>query len=693
MIERYQWVILGLGTLAAIWLDVRLIRCLRNHQDRIKPVKIRGWNSYLLGAVFYSIRYINPQNVLPKVKNILGFLLGFHPIQWIKRITLVSPATRTLIITKILPVVLMIGWGSWMGRGYLNFDPNAIINGGDFPHQIYNHYAWQTLTKCGTCVFWNGVMDGGQPTFAEVQGAALHPLVIVTTLIWGAVNGAKVIMIVSLITVGLAQYWLARVMKLSTPAASWAGIMAITGGHLADRMGGGWVNMILTMAWASLVLPPLIDLLHNRNKRASVWIGVFLALSLLSGQGYIQVAIIFGLGPAVLIYWLFQRKNLPEMGFELLFVAGLTVLLTAVLWVPLLRLLPYVSKDGDPYLASLLALDITPLKLLLRDEKSLFIGWIPVLLAFSTLHFVPKDQKPLMWFLWLAAALIFLVSSADFLRFVHNYFEQVGVLRFAFHMNLLAVPFIIALAAWGLDYLLKIPISLSFIHQAAGSFNLRIVWILFPLVVLLSIPPVYKFSRWRYDTHKVERPEMVMQWFKTDSTEIIRVPMPDYDWTPLVIERGYKSTGVFRSWWWKNRQQPTPYLEATTEQVDAFEMQYENLYLIRRENARYAAVRTNDGGYFPCQAQAVGGHIDITCTNDRPGRLVVMENNFPGWMTWIDGQRSPLINGDWLSTDAPAGHHTYAFRYRPWDVWVGMALSLLGVVTALLAWRKVQNAP
>jgi hypothetical protein len=699
MLDWFQPVTWVFIILAAVWLDFRLMRYLKANKDRLAPVVIFGRRIPVLSAVY--IIGIGIQSWIKQLGtnsrnwfNHLSFsvvtdsLRSFHPVQ-IRRVkAVINEKAHANILTKILPIVIICAWAIWVGRGYLNFDPTAFINGGDYPHQIYNHYAWHNLTKCGSCVFWNGFMDGGQPTFAEVQGAALHPLVIVTTLLWGAVNGSKVIMIVSLITIGLAQWWLARVMGLGVPAAAWAGIMAITGGHLADRMGIGLVNIVLTMACATLMLPPLIDLLHHKNKRASLWIGVFLGLTILSGQAYLQVAIVMGLAPAVLIYWLSQRNHFPELRVQLMFSICLALLISAVLWVPLLRFLPYVSKDGDPYLASVLALNINPLKLILQDEKSLFIGWVPVLLAFSTLHFVPKNQKRLMWFLFLAAALIFIISSADFLRFVHKYFEQVGYLRFAFHMSLLAVPFIIALAAWGLDYLLKVPISISILNQSGGSITFYAIWILLPLVMLLTIPPVYKFSRWRYDVHKVERPELVMQWFKTDSTEIIRVPMPDYDWTPLAIERGFKSTGVFRSWFWKDREEPTPYLEATWEPVNEYEWQYENLYLIRRGDARYASISTPDGGFFPCQAKAVGGHIDVSCTSNVAGTLTVQENYYSGWTVKVDGVSAPLYKSDWLKVAAPPGTHLYTFRYRPWDVWVGMAISLIGIVVAVFAWKK-----
>jgi hypothetical protein len=43
---------------------------------------------------------------------------------------------------------------------------------------------------------------------------------------------------------------------------------------------------------------------------------------------------------------------------------------------------------------------------------------------------------------------------------------------------------------------------------------------------------------------------------------------------------------------------------------------------------------------------------------------------------------------DWLATFAPAGQHTFTFRYRPWDVPLGALLTLVGFAAALLAWQR-----
>jgi hypothetical protein len=80
---------------------------------------------------------------------------------------------------------------------------------------------------------------------------------------------------------------------------------------------------------------------------------------------------------------------------------------------------------------------------------------------------------------------------------------------------------------------------------------------------------------------------------------------------------------------------------------------------------------------------AIGGNIDVYCNNDTPGVLKVMENKLNGWTAKRDGLSTKLGEGQWLSTNAPAGAHHYAFRYRPWDVVAGFLLSAAGFCLAI----------
>jgi uncharacterized membrane protein YfhO len=101
----------------------------------------------------------------------------------------------------------------------------------------------------------------------------------------------------------------------------------------------------------------------------------------------------------------------------------------------------------------------------------------------------------------------------------------------------------------------------------------------------------------------------------------------------------------------------------------------------------YAYVDTGDHS-TPCRANAIGGNIDVDCQNDRAGILIVKENNWSGWYASRDGKPLALADAQWLSVSAPAGQHHYEFRYRPWDVPLGLLLSLAGIGLAITLWMR-----
>jgi hypothetical protein len=76
-----------------------------------------------------------------------------------------------------------------------------------------------------------------------------------------------------------------------------------------------------------------------------------------------------------------------------------------------------------------------------------------------------------------------------------------------------------------------------------------------------------------------------------------------------------------------------------------------------------------------------------------PGQLVLSEINYPGWQVRLDGQPAPLATaqGALRAVQLPVGMHTATFEFRPLSVYVGAALSLLGLAAlALLIWAQLR---
>ena len=80
-------------------------------------------------------------------------------------------------------------------------------------------------------------MNGGMPAFGELFGAVLHPLVIATTLIWGVINGTKVLLFLSLLMSGFAIWWFAKELGVSRFSRIWI-VLIWRGGWTYHRQTG-----------------------------------------------------------------------------------------------------------------------------------------------------------------------------------------------------------------------------------------------------------------------------------------------------------------------------------------------------------------------------------------------------------------------------------------------------------------------
>jgi hypothetical protein len=95
------------------------------------------------------------------------------------------------------------------------------------------------------------------------------------------------------------------------------------------------------------------------------------------------------------------------------------------------------------------------------------------------------------------------------------------------------------------------------------------------------------------------------------------------------------------------------------------------------------------GAAEPGTARVVSHSSDTLAVSARlpsPGVLVVLEAFDEGWSAEVDGRPAEVLRGNGLfrAVRLEKGEHQVRFRYRPWPVRAGGALSLLGAVAAVL---------
>ncbi len=597
----------------------------------------------------------------------------------------------------ILEFLLIIVWACFVGRDYLNFQTTYYVGGGEVEMSSQSHYFWNNLLRCGTCVFWNGSINGGNPAFVELHGAPLHPLVALPTLLFGGINGSKLTMIGILIMAGMASWWLGLVIRLGRFSRLWCAALAVAGGHLAGKFANGGMSIVISIAAVSLVLPPLVDLFWNRNRKAVIWLAVTMSFAWLAGHSYTQIVLFLTWIPAALV--LFFREKIAGRPFYLrvLQAIGISILLAGLLFVPLAHFYPNFAKYTDQELSIYQSLGYIPFNLVIRDLVFLnsdalakapflyvnanYIGWIPILLAVSGLFLQKKEERKLQGFFWLSIGLVLLVCSHEFAQLMLAISPVFSMLRYLPISTSLVIPPLIGLAGLALDRLTKVEwINVNFSRGENSTHRISIFNAALLFIAVLSVASAYQFSKQFYYTLEQKPQNSELDWLKVDSAEWVG-PLGS-NWIPPLLERGQKLI-TFRPWDWKGRDLPLTYLATihnpqNIPQPNVFQRIGE-VDIVRDPGAEYAFIQTGDI-QVPCKATSVGGNIDVSCNSPDSGTLIVKENSWDGWTVHMDGKRAVLEDSKWLQTAGLEGNHTYSFRYQPWDVWVGFALALVGIV-------------
>jgi hypothetical protein len=268
-------------------------------------------------------------------------------------------------------------------------------------------------------------------------------------------------------------------------------------------------------------------------------------------------------------------------------------------------------------------------------------------------------------------------------------------------MASLSIPLILALAAMGVDALLERKSSWLALTRIADDkqknyFRFKLTWVVF-LFMLIGLRSALIFStEWMRveDADPNKSLDQVVAQFKTQSTQWVQPPIGELFWLLPAMNANLKIADYFRPWFWADRERPKALLTGFRQQPLPEEGEligtYDGLYFTRSPENEYAAIRTTTET-IPCVAKSRGGNIDVDCISEKPGILIVRENSWAGWSAKIDGESSPLLLSSWLAVTTPEGEHHIEFRYRPWDVPVGLLLTIIGIVISVWLWIKNPN--
>lgn len=614
-------------------------------------------------------------------------------------------------------VVFLVLWALSFASPYLDFDSKLYPGGVDYQLQIHFNHVWTRAIECGLCAMWNGNTGGGNPAFADIFPATLHPLTILSTLIWGVRNGSKVELFGIFLMAGLAQWWLARVLGLGRVARLWTAAMAVVAGNIVGRMDMGWINVALSTAACALVLPAVIQVSLQASRRAAILLGLVLSMAVLAGQGYMQLGLLLTLPAAlVLLPWGKQEFKLVLSRYAL--AAGLALLVSAPLLLPFATAYPQFGKAEDVDFRGAIHFLFMPLGFVLHDPAFFrsqelgmqgyaalyvnYVGWLPVLFSLIALRVARTGKQfRILLYLVLTLGLAFLGSSLEPRAWVSQYFPGSWLEMLAQRVRSapviagLAVPPLLGLAGLGFDAFWSklsghIRVGLELGAQST-NFRLNPQWLLVvPLV--WSVMDVRAAGQEWIQT-QVQRPETypVLQALKSPDTQWVYPPTQNFYLEPA-IGMGLKIPWIGLAEYWKDRSLPpalyiADFQKTPPDTKKIGKVQGVGIFQAGVENS-YALVTTESGDLTPCAAQARAGDIDVHCNLEQGGVLSVKENSWAGWGAQLDGQSVGLNSDRWLNVNVPPGDHVLQFRYRPWDFPLGVFLFVTGICLAIYAWGK-----
>ena len=210
--------------------------------------------------------------------------------------------------------------------------------------------------------------------------------------------------------------------------------------------------------------------------------------------------------------------------------------------------------------------------------------------------------------------------------------------------------------------------------------------------LIFSLSKGYQFTKHWVGIHKQSSEIIeVLEELKTDTFQWVQPPYGEHFYVEPAIRMGLKLSPGTMTFQWKDRAFPKAQLEAShsgqPDGTGGIKAIINTIVIYVQPDTEYAFVM-DESQKIPCEASGNGGNINVVCNSTFNGRLVVQENYEPGWKGWMDGKPMALFGDPWISTDVPKGYHTFEFRYRPWDVPLGLLLTVVGLILSVAIWRS-----
>ena len=634
----------------------------------------------------------------------------------------------------------------------LNANQNALQQTGEHNEgSTLAILADTAINKYGEIPKWNPYIMTGFPHSGDPLTQFFNPISTLSYALFGPLRGLRVSVFIAFALAGVGQLFLGYVLGIKPISRIWGSILFLISGGLVMLWRAGTYGFIIGAAWFPFSLAFAIWALRSKRKLPIALAALSNAMLFLSGLIY-WALYFFGSMIVILIFFItvsvVRNKNIVEAQSlikKLSVITIFTVGLVAIYLIPMLdaRTLVIPEAATDIYQFGSQPMPLAMINYIINDFEYFsssilgkaasgswfYIGVLPLLLlVFVPLTFSKSKERDNI--LLMVTLFIFLLAwHAN--RFtpiekIYDFFPILYSFRHPHFLLIVAATPLIALASFGLDYLIdqvkSLNYALGLLPSAESENKIRlprvllkdIFQILIVIFLFFTIRDVYEinknfgFSEGIVDTNAQE----ALEWLKEYDSSTYYINLGNgpiiWSWTPAAYLNeqkviNFKYGRVLSSWahqndsetalraspkyifaFPENPPEPPAELLETFEGISLYEIQDVLPYsFLIQENLLGNLDQNILGTIQEVESQFDGTNRIVleARANNEGSVLIALESYYPGWTVYIDGEESKIkIIGDYIGVEAQVGLHNYVFSFEPAKFTMGWLISLVTII-------------
>ncbi|MEZ4670442.1 MAG: YfhO family protein [Anaerolineae bacterium] len=183
------------------------------------------------------------------------------------------------------------------------------------------------LERFGQIPAWNPLLANGVPLINNPFNYLFNPFHSLPVLIWGGVQGSKLVMLLTFIIAGWGMWTLGYAIGFVSAARVMMALFYMLNGSLSAKFGAGHFQLANSLAWPPFVFAGLWWTLHSEKRTAPIMVGIAFALLFYAGNIYYVLHTLVCCGVLAAVHVINRREGRWRLGN-----AGLGRIVTAGLF-------------------------------------------------------------------------------------------------------------------------------------------------------------------------------------------------------------------------------------------------------------------------------------------------------------------------------------------------------------------------